>query len=73
MAKAQTEEEVKNDCDDDADLDVKVGKYSEFISNNTLTFSSAFNTKKNVGFVDHKSDDLPTSIVTEIQSPPPNA
>lgn len=73
MAKAQTEEEVKSGCDDDADLDVKAGKYNDFIANSSLSFTSDFNVSKNVGFSDHKSDDLPKSIITEIPSPPPNA
>ncbi|MCW3121883.1 MAG: hypothetical protein JWQ38_1375 [Flavipsychrobacter sp.] len=69
LAKGQTEEEVKNSDSDDSD---NAAKYLDFLSCNSLKFSSSCVTEKPVGFVVNTSDDVPASYVSEILSPPPN-
>jgi len=72
LVKGQTEEDVKGDCDDDADIDGKVAKYNDFILHPSEGFYTEVSKEKTVSFIVHRAYDLPVSYVADIISPPPN-
>lgn len=75
LAKNQLTEEVKNDCDDDADdIDDDGTEFLPdlYLEHNAFSFSESPAITGHVSPVMHAEDRLPNSHVLDIVCPPPN-